>query len=137
MAENFLLEIVSPVRKLLSKEVEEVVAPGFVGEFGVLAWHTHLITLLKAGVVTYKKGAEAGHIVIGKGYAEVGHKRTTILVDTAELPSDIDLDEAKDTLSKTEEALKKLTAYDAEYEGLAEAAEFQQLRIAVKEKHKA
>ncbi len=137
MAETFILEIVSPAKKLLTKEVEEVVAPGFVGEFGALAWHSPLITLLKAGVVSYKMGAEAGHIVIGKGYAEVGHKKTTILVDTAELPSDIDMDEAKDALSKAEEALKKLTAYDAEYEGLAEAAAFQQIRISVKEKYKA
>ncbi|MGQ9671060.1 MAG: F0F1 ATP synthase subunit epsilon, partial [Desulfosoma sp.] len=39
MAGKLLLEIVTPVRKVLSEEVDMVVAPGELGEFGVLVNH--------------------------------------------------------------------------------------------------
>jgi hypothetical protein len=60
MAETILLEIVTPLRKLLSREVDEVTAPGRDGDFGVLAGHTPFLTTLRPGEISYKKGAETG-----------------------------------------------------------------------------
>lgn len=134
MAETFMLEIVTPARRLFSKEVDEMTAPGALGEFGVLAGHTPLITLVTAGVLTYKKGGESGRIAIGKGYAEVTHAKTTILVENAEHESEIDLSAAKDALVKAEEAIKGLDPDDPAYKAALEAFELAEARIAVKEK---
>lgn len=41
MAHTILLEVVTPEHLLLSRQVEEVIAPGVEGEFGVLPGHTH------------------------------------------------------------------------------------------------
>ena len=49
MAEKLRLELVTPYKHVLSEEVDEVTAPGTVGEFGVLPGHTSLLTTLKIG----------------------------------------------------------------------------------------
>ena len=87
MADTFLLEIVTPDRMLIREEVEEVVAPGVEGEFGVLPGHTPFLTLLKPGEVRFRKGKNVTHLSISGGYAEVDQKKVTILAETAELAS--------------------------------------------------
>ncbi len=134
MADTFLLEIVTPYRRLLSKEVNELTAPGWLGEFGILAGHTQYLTLLKAGELTYKKGSEVGSIAVGRGYAEVLPDKTTILVENAETANEIDMEAAKTIVAKAEEALKTLSPEDADYAQTVESYELAQARIKVKEK---
>ncbi len=136
MADNFLLEIVTPYRKLLSKEVEELTAPGAEGEFGVLSGHTPFLTVLKPGELSFKKGSELGHIAVSKGYAEVLPDKTTILVDSAEFAEEIDLEATKKLLSKSEEALKRLNQDDPEYSSTAASYDMAEARIRVKEKQR-
>jgi len=57
MAGKLLLEVVTPEHLLLSKQVDEVIAPGTDGEFGVLPGHAALLTTLKIGELQYKIGA--------------------------------------------------------------------------------
>ncbi|MBI2413859.1 MAG: F0F1 ATP synthase subunit epsilon [Deltaproteobacteria bacterium] len=134
MADTFLLEIVTPYRRLLSKEVDELTAPGWFGEFGILAGHTQYLTLLKAGELTYKKGSEVGSIAVGRGYAEVLPDKTTILVENAETANEIDMETAKTIVAKAEEAFKTLSPEDADYAKTVESFELAQARIKVKEK---
>ncbi len=136
MADTFLLEIVTPYKKLISTEVSETTAPAFEGEIGILAGHTPFITMLKPGEICYKKGAETGLIAAGKGYAEVGPEKTIIIVDTAEEASDIALAGAKETLAKCEESLKTLSPEDPAYQATVDEYELAQARIKVREKFK-
>ena len=133
MADRFLLEIVTPSRRLLSEEVEEVTAPGEVGEFGVLAGHMHFFALLKAGELTYKTGREARRVAVGRGYAEVGPERTTILVDSAESAEEIDLTKAREDQSEAEGRMKSLGPADPAYQSAKEAFDLAEARIMVKE----
>jgi F-type H+-transporting ATPase subunit epsilon len=133
MAENFLFEIVTPYRKLVSKEVEEVTAPGELGEFGVLAGHTQYLTLLKPGTLSYKSGSETGVIVVGRGYAEVSHDKTIILVDEADYIAEIDVAKARESLSTAEAALGGMEPSDANYTRTLDAKELAEARIAAKE----
>ncbi len=55
MADKLKLEMVTPYKRVLSEEVDEVNAPGFVGELGLLPGHTPLLTTLKVGELSYKK----------------------------------------------------------------------------------
>ncbi|MEK6759170.1 MAG: F0F1 ATP synthase subunit epsilon [Deltaproteobacteria bacterium] len=134
MADTFTLEIVTPHRKLLSREVEEVTAPGQEGEFGVLAGHSPFLTILKAGEISYKKGSETGALAISRGYAEVFPDKTTILVDSAQIDSEINAEAARQELSKAEETLKGLDPESAEYKTAQNAIEYAEAKIRVKER---
>ena len=133
MAETFLLEIITPVRRLFSKEVTSVQATGVLGEFGVLAGHTQFTTILKPGTLTYKSGGQTTHIAVGKGYAEVNSERTLLLVDMAETVEEIDLDAARKTLAEYEEAMTTLSPEDPQYTLTVDNIELNMARIKVKE----
>ncbi len=75
------LEIVTPKGKALSVEVDEVTAPSIVGEFGVMPGHVPLLTALRTGLVTYKKGAETKTCAVGSGFAEVLGDKVILLTD--------------------------------------------------------
>ena len=115
MADTFLLEIVTPHRKLLSKEVEMLSAPSVQGEIGVLPGHIELLTLLGPGLLTYKSGAETGSIAVGRGYAEVTREKATVLVEEADFSDEIDVDDAKRDLKDAEEAMVGLDLDDPAY----------------------
>lgn len=134
MADTILLEIVTPLRKLLSKEVDEVTAPGREGDFGVLAGHTPFLTTLRPGEIVYRKGSETGVLAVSSGYAEVLPDKTTILVDAAELETEISADAARAELTRAEDALKSLTTEDAGYAAALDRVEYAQAKIRVKEK---
>ena len=71
MAHTILLEVVTPEHLLLSRQVEEVIAPGVEGEFGVLPGHTHFLTILKIGELRYRVGEQMHYMSVLWGFAEV------------------------------------------------------------------
>ena len=52
---TLILEVVTPQRRILSEEVESVIAPGAEGYLGILPRHAPLLTALTPGVVSYRK----------------------------------------------------------------------------------
>jgi F-type H+-transporting ATPase subunit epsilon len=131
MAEKLRLEMVTPYKKVLSQEVDEIVAPGVIGEFGVLPGHTPMLTTLKIGELTYRQGAEYYHVAVNWGYVEVENDTVTVLVETAEPADEIDLDRAKLALGRAEEALKRLGPEDKEFIVMQAALERAMIRIMV------
>jgi F-type H+-transporting ATPase subunit epsilon len=83
-------ELATPSRMLVSGEVDEVVAPGIEGYFGVLPGHAALLTTLGNGRVTYRTGREEKHLAVMRGFAEVQPERVIILAEVAEAPEEID-----------------------------------------------
>ena len=104
-ATSFRLRIVSPERLLLDEEVEEVIAPGAAGEFGVLPDHITFLTVLAPGRLIYRTGNQRHVIAIFGGYAEVVDNVMTVLADGAEPAPQIDLEAAKQALQQAEGAL--------------------------------
>ena len=107
MAEKLTLEVVSPYGAAFKDEVDEVVAPGTEGEFGVLPGHVPFITTLKIGILIYKKDGRPGYIFVNSGYAEVFEDKVLVLADSAEKAEDIDVERAKAALKRAEERLQK------------------------------
>ncbi len=112
MADKLTLDIVTPYGHIFTDEVDEVVASGSEGEFGVLPQHVPFLTTLKIGILTYKKGSETGYFFINWGYAEVGPDKVTILADSAERSDDIDIERAKEAMKRAEEKLKNAEKFD-------------------------
>jgi F-type H+-transporting ATPase subunit epsilon len=109
MAGTFRLRIVTPERQLVDEDVEEVVAPGAAGEFGVLPEHIAFLTVLVPGRLIYRSGGRRHVIAIFGGYAEVADNVMTVLADGAELPAEIDADAAR---RDAQEAERKLAGLD-------------------------
>jgi F-type H+-transporting ATPase subunit epsilon len=116
MADNIRLEVVTPEKILASEDAEIVMAPGTLGEFGVLSGHTPFLTTLKLGTVRYKdaKGDERC-IFISGGFAEALPDKVTILAETAERRCDIDLDRAKSALDRARKRIQKEATDDMDY----------------------
>jgi len=90
MAETFLLNLVTPERSFFSGQVQELVAPGMLGEFGVLPGHAAMLAGLKAGRLIYRDGQRETTLLAGGGFAEVTGEKVTVLLDDAISPSDLD-----------------------------------------------
>lgn len=131
MAEKLRLDMVTPYKQVLSQDVDEVTAPGTVGEFGILPGHTPLLTTLKIGELSYRQGAETFHVAVNWGYVEVEEDKVTVLVETAEPADEIDLERAKAALGRAEEALKKLSPEDKDFLAQQAAVERAMIRIQV------
>ena len=132
---KMLLEIVAPSRQVVrSERVDEVIAPGSEGEFGVLPGHTPFLTTLKVGMLSYREGAEWHHLACDWGYAEVGPDRVIILAEGADRASEIDVTEAKAAKERAEKRMaEKLDHQD--YEKARIELMRAMIRIQVAEKH--
>lgn len=75
------LQVITPARVVVDERVDEVVAPGVVGEFGVLPGHVPFITILTKGEVKYRKGSSETKLTVEGGIAEVRDDKVTILID--------------------------------------------------------
>jgi F-type H+-transporting ATPase subunit epsilon len=108
MAENIRLEVVTPEKSVVSEDAKIVMAPGELGEFGVLSGHTPFMTSLKLGSVRFEDSSGAERFVfVSGGFAEALPDRVTILADSAERRKDIDIERAKSAMQRAEERLAK------------------------------
>jgi F-type H+-transporting ATPase subunit epsilon len=101
------LEFVTPERTIAHDDVDEVVLPGEVGDFGVLPGHAPLLALLRIGPMWYRKGAEKSFAFVAGGFAEVVGDRVTVLAEVAERAEDIDLARAEAAKHRAEEVVAK------------------------------
>ena len=100
------LQVVTPTRTVVAAEADSVELPGELGYLGILPGHTPLITVLKAGVLTYRDGASDHALAISGGFAEIAGDTVTVLADLAEEPGEVDVSAAERERSRAEEDLK-------------------------------
>ncbi len=106
--DNIKLEVVTPEKYVISEDAQIVMAPGMLGEFGILRGHTPFLTTLKAGVVSYKDTSGADRVLfVSGGFAEALPDRVTILAESAERRKDIDLDRAQRSFDRAQKRLEQ------------------------------
>ena len=114
MAENpqlpkdLTLEVVTPEGLLLREQVDEVIAPGDEGYFGVLPGHTPFLSTLGLGEITYKMGGAWRHLTCFWGFCEVLPDRVNVLAEIGERPEDIDLGRAQADRDQALERMKSI-----------------------------
>jgi F-type H+-transporting ATPase subunit epsilon len=121
MADDVILELVTPEKLAFSGKVEEVTVPGSEGEFGVLRGHTPLLSFVDIGVLNYTQEGKKTYYAVNTGYTEVTGSKVTILVETAERSDMIDVERAKRAQARAEEGLGRLLKDDIEYEAMKAA----------------
>jgi F-type H+-transporting ATPase subunit epsilon len=113
MAGNINLEIVTPDKAVANEEASIVMAPGELGEFGILIGHTPFLAALKIGAVRYvdSTGTEK-FVFVNGGFAEALPDKVTILAESAERQEDVNIDRAKASMERARERLADQTHKD-------------------------
>ncbi|WP_424814699.1 F0F1 ATP synthase subunit epsilon [Roseococcus sp. YIM B11640] len=102
---TFQLELVSPEKLLLSRQVEMVVIPAAEGEMGVLPGHAPMIVALKGGVIRVVDGGrDAERLFVAGGFAEVTPERVTVLADEATPVAELSKAEADRRIAEADAA---------------------------------
>ncbi|MEA2072196.1 MAG: ATP synthase F1 subunit epsilon [Campylobacterota bacterium] len=126
--DTFKLEILTPNGEIYNGSAISVVLPGEEGEFGVLAKHASLTTLLTSGVVDVEKEDKSVEaIVINWGVVQVDEEKVIILVEGAAAirgatESEIAkaLDEAKKLISDVADSSSAIASVSARIESAAQ-----------------
>ena len=119
------LSVTTPRGSLVDTDVDEVTAPGELGEFGVLPGHVPLMSALKPGVLWYKAKEHTGVLAIGGGFLQVtplpeaddhagGRDRVLVLVDQVLTARDVDTANAEKELAAAD---RELAAWTGELDG--------------------
>jgi F-type H+-transporting ATPase subunit epsilon len=128
------LEVVTPDNVVVSQDVETVVAPGLMGEFGVLEGHVPFLTGLVSGELRYTAGGKVERLAVSTGFSEVSNNNVSILVNSAERAAEIDVERARRALERARERLAKAKAEDVDFARAEAALKRALMRLKVAEK---
>nr|QBE88755.1 ATP synthase CF1 epsilon subunit [Hypertelis spergulacea] len=104
---NLNLWVLSPNRIVYNSEVKEIILPTNTGQIGILPNHAPIATAVDIGVLKIRPQGQWIKMALMGGFARIGNNEITILVNEAERGSDIDSQEAQQTLEKAEAKVKK------------------------------
>ena len=99
------LSLTTPRGALVDAEVDEVTAPGALGEFGVLPGHVPFLSVLKPGVFVYRTKEGPRYLAVGDGVLEIARvsadkgDKILVLVDQATHAREVDRDAAAKELA--------------------------------------
>jgi F-type H+-transporting ATPase subunit epsilon len=104
------LSITTPRGAVVEANIDEITAPGQLGEFGVLPGHVPLMAALKPGVLTYRTAEHTGILAVGEGFLQVAPAtvggqptdRVLVLVDQALTAASVDRLAAEKDLAHSE-----------------------------------
>ncbi len=107
------LEVVTGERLIFrDTDIDEVVAPGAVGELGILPNHAPLVTSLQPGALVIKKAGQEEPYFVSGGFLEVKQDLVTVLADAAERGDQIDLERSEAARRRAEEHLRSTQNVD-------------------------
>ncbi|MDI3547296.1 MAG: F-type H+-transporting ATPase subunit epsilon [Halanaerobiales bacterium] len=106
MPPTIRLEVVTPERVVYSEDINLMEAPAIDGAIGILPRHAPLVTVLKTGVLKVASGGKRFKIAISEGFMEVKPDQINVVVRTAELPHEIDVERARKAKERAEERLR-------------------------------
>ena len=103
-------DIVSAEGSIFSGEADMLIATGDMGDLGVSAGHSPLLTGLKPGPVRILNGDEEQIFYVSGGFLEVQPSVVTILADTAARGDDLDEAAAIEAQKQAEQAMTNQSA---------------------------
>tara|TARA_B100000212_G_C27071860_1_gene404334 strand:- start:193 stop:597 length:405 start_codon:yes stop_codon:yes gene_type:complete len=101
------LKVLAPNQNVYEGEAEEVILPSTTGQLGVLPGHISLVTAIDIGVLRLRSNSKWESIALMGGFAEIESDEVTVLVNSAELGSEINTQNAEEALSKAKAELGK------------------------------
>jgi F-type H+-transporting ATPase subunit epsilon len=108
LPKKLLVEIVTQEGLLLREEVDELVAPGVQGYFGVRPGHTPFLAALGAGSIWIRSKERERYLTCFGGFCEVLPDRVNVLAEIGEAAEQIDLERAEAAERRAAERLKTI-----------------------------
>ena len=122
MAGKLNFALVSPERELFHGDVDQVVVPGAEGDFGVLADHAPVMSVIKPGALRILNDGSERRVFVNGGFADVTPEGLTVLAEEALDIADIDASKIEQDLKDAQEDLRDATT-DANRESARRAVE--------------
>ena len=101
------LKVLAPNQNVFEGEAEEVILPSTTGQLGVLPGHISLVTAIDIGVLRLRSNSTWISIALMGGFAEIESDEVTVLVNSAEIGSEINAKNAEEQLNNAKDALSK------------------------------
>ena len=113
------LSVTTPRGSLVETDVDEVTAPGALGEFGILPGHIPFVSALKPGVFVYRIKGDVHVLAVAEGVLEVtrtedGSEKIIVLVSEGTRARDVDRPASE---KEVVEADGKIAQWDKELAG--------------------
>ena len=105
---TFKLEVITPLKLVLSEDVERVILRTTEGDMGVLANHAPLVAELAVGEMKIKVNGTEERFFVAGGFLEISKDRTLVLADEAMNIKDIDVETARKDAELAKQKLSKL-----------------------------
>jgi F-type H+-transporting ATPase subunit epsilon len=128
---KFLFELVSPQKVVFVGSIDQLDVPGADGDFGVLAGHAPLISLLRPGIVTLYSDGERTRIVVRGGFVEVGPAGATMLAEFAAPADEVDVGLLASQIQELEEDVADMPGGVAQTRAAERLEHLKSLRIAL------
>lgn len=101
------VSVVTPDGPVYESDVEMVSTKASTGELGILPGHIPMVAPLQIGAVRLKNGSNNEFIAVSGGFLEVRPEQVTILAQSAEQSSEIDLERALKAKERAEQRLRE------------------------------
>ena len=119
MTATMHLDVVSAESAMFTGTVRELIAPGILGDLGIMPGHAQLISNLRPGELRYQtEEGEAASLFVSGGILEVQPTVVTVLADTAVRAEDLDEQLAQEARKRAEDALQGKDPADLDYEAI-------------------
>jgi F-type H+-transporting ATPase subunit epsilon len=129
MAIALQVDLVTPERAVYSGPASEVVLPAWDGQMGVYPDHDSLLALLRSGTCVIHGSDGVLRFVVGRGFAEIGPERVTMLTDSCEPVASVDKDRAAHDLAAAEAVLATADPATEHFKQAQVAAEHARARL--------
>ena len=103
------LKVLAPNKNVFEGIAEEVILPSTTGQLGVLPGHISLVTAIDIGVLRLRSNSKWTSIALMGGFAEIESDEVTVLVNSAEIGSEIDVQIAEEALNSAKSELAKFS----------------------------
>ena len=101
------LRVLAPDQSVFDDTAEEIILPSTTGLLGVLPGHISMVTAIDVGVLRVLKNGNWDSIALTGGFAEVESNEVTVLVNKAEMGTNIDSSKAEIELEKAKSELSQ------------------------------
>ena len=103
------LKVLAPNKNVYQGEAEEVILPSTTGQLGVLPGHISLVTAIDIGVLRLRMNSQWKSIALMGGFAEIESDEVIVLVNNAEIGSEINVQNAEQDLKEAKLAISKFS----------------------------
>ncbi len=105
---SLTLRVLAPDKSVFDGVAEEVILPSTTGLVGILPGHISMVTAIDIGVLRVRANGQWSSIALMGGFAEVESNDVTVLVNSAELGTEINLSNAEKEFENAKNYLNQL-----------------------------